>query len=355
MGKVIELYLLCLLKEQVLDYHHLLAALKKQQYEPIYFLHGEEPFYIDELITYFEDHVLTESEKAFNQTIFYGKDADFLTVLDAARRYPMMSSHQLVIIKEAQDMKTLANLEGYVEKPQPSTILVIGHKYKKLNMSTKLGRILKEKAVVFESKPLYDNQMPAWIESRLKSKGYSIAPEASTLIAEYLGTELSKVSNELDKLYLNIEKGKPITEKDIENNIGISKEYNVFELQKALGTRNIALAQRIVQHFGSNSKKNPMVVVVGSLFNYFSKIYRLHYLKNMPEKEVLQGLGLHSSYFLKEYQLAVRNYPLTYTTKVIEILHEYDLKSKGVDYNSTGKDESSLMQEMVYRILHLNE
>ena len=252
---------------------------------------------------------MTEGEKSFNQMIMYGKDTDHKTLIDTCSRYPMMASHQVVILKEAQEMKTLKELLPYIEKPVHTTILVICFKHKKFDGRTKFGKLVKQKALIFESKKLYDNQIPDWIQSYLKDKKLSISPSASVLVAEYLGENLSKVSNELDKLAINLAPGTEVNEKHIQEQIGISKEYNVFELQKALGAKNVVKSNRIINYFISNPKKNPLVVVVGTLFNFFSKVYLTHFLKNSSEKEMMEKLGVRHAFFLKDYkQLHLQNW-----------------------------------------------
>lgn len=335
-----------------MTYQEILKELKQKKYRPIYFLHGAEPYFIDVISDYIEQEVLTETEKAFNLAVLYGKEANHLAVVDNARRYPVMSERQVVLVKEAQEMKSLPDLMSYVEKPSDSTLLVICHKYKNYNLNSKFGKLLKEKALIFESKPLYDNQIPDWIRDYLKEKKQTIRPSAANLIAEYLGTELAKIANELDKLVLNLPLGTEVNEKHVEENIGISKDYNVYELQKALGTRDVLKANRIVQYFGANPRKNPLPVVIGSLYNFFSKIYMLHYVRHLSEKEMLEALQLRSAYFLKDYRSAIPHFPLAKTEQVIGLLKDYDLKSKGVDYISTGKEEGELLKELVWRILH---
>ncbi|MCB0587213.1 MAG: DNA polymerase III subunit delta [Phaeodactylibacter sp.] len=335
-----------------MDFDQILKELRSKQYRPVYFLHGQESYFIDEVSHYIEKNVLTESERAFNQTIFYGKEVDHLAIVDTARRYPMMSSHQVVILKEAQEMKGIAELLSYIEKPMESTILVICHKHKRFNFNSRFGKALKKNALVFESKPLYDNQVPAWISAYLKRKKLKITPKASELIAEYLGAELSKVANELDKLAINLPAGTEVNDQHIEANIGISKDYNIFELQRALGQQDVLKANRIINYFAANPKKNPMPVLIGALYSYFSKVYLYHAAKNLPVKELLSTLQLRSEFFLKEYRLTARNYPPARAEKVISLLKEYDLKSKGVGYISTGKPEGELMKELVWRLLH---
>ncbi len=316
----------------------------------MYFLHGAESYYIDQITHYVESQVLSEGERSFNQMVFYGKDSEAKTLIDTACRYPMMSPYQVVILKEAQDMKSLANLLPYIEKPVPTTILLIAYKHKKFDARTKLAKSLKANAVYFESKPLYDNQVPDWISDYLKSKKMSIDASASQLIAEYLGSNLSKIANELDKLTINLPAGTAVTQQHIQDNIGISKDYNVFELQRALGSRNVVKANRIANYFRANARKHPLVVVIGTLYNYFSKVYMLHYLRNSPDREISKSLKLRSDYFLREYKLAARNYRPAKVRQVISLLSEYDLRSKGVNNDST--PEGELLKELVYKILH---
>jgi DNA polymerase-3 subunit delta len=335
-----------------MTFQETLQSLKKKEYRPVYFLHGEESYFIDAISDAIEANVLNESEKAFNQTIFYGKDTDHLTVLDVARRYPMMAERQVVIIKEAQDMKTLKELQGYVEKPLDSTLLVICHKNGKYNLNSKFGKAIQEKGVVVDAKRLYDNQVPDWIQDYLKARKIRIKQDAANLIAEYLGTDLSKVVNELDKLVINQEKDVEVDLHTVEQTIGISKDYNIFELQKALGERNILKANRIVNYFGANPRRNPLPVVIGSLYTFFSKVYLLSFVLQQQEKDQLAALELRSAYFLKDYREAARFFTRPRAEQALALLREYDLKSKGVDYNSTGKAEGDLLKELVWKLLH---
>jgi DNA polymerase-3 subunit delta len=336
-----------------MSYQSILQDVKAGKFAPVYFLHGPEPYFIDVVCDAIEAHALAEHERAFNQTILYGRDADHLTIVDAARRFPMMAERQLVVVKEAQDMKDLKDLQTYVEKPAPTTVLVLCHKHKNYNLNSGFGKAVKAGAVVLESKALYDNEVPEWIGGYLRDKKLKIEPAAAALIGEYLGTDLSKIANELDKLALNVPGGATVTDKEVEQNIGISRDYNVFELQKALGQRDALKVGRIVNYFAANPKNGPMPVVVASLYGYFSKIFMLSEMSQAPEKEVLEALSLRSSYFLKDYRAALRQYPRSKSEAVMAILREYDLKSKGVDYNATGKPEGELLREMTWRILHL--
>lgn len=333
-----------------MTYQEILKSIRAKQYKPVYFLHGEEAYYIDLISKYIEENVLSEGERSFNQMVFYGKDADAKTIIDTASRYPMMASHQVVILKEAQEMRGLQDLQPYIEKAVSTTIFVICHKHRKLDARTRLAKALKANALIFEAKKLYDNQVPDWIATYLKSKKMTIAANAAQLIAEYLGTNLSKIVNELDKLVINLPTGTAINEKHIQDNIGISKDYNVFELQRALGSRDVVKANRIINYFIANPRKNPLVVVIGTLYNYFSKVFIVHFMRQHSDAELSRALKLRSDYFLKEYKLAARNFNLFHTKKVIHLLKEYDLRSKGVENDSTSEGE--LMKELVWKILH---
>ena len=343
-----------------MTYQEILKDLKAGNYKPIYFLQGGESYFIDKVADYIEKNALTEAEKGFNQTILYGKDSEAITVIDNARRYPMMAQRQVVMLKEAQEMRSLDKLLPYIEKPSPTTVLVICHKHKKLRMNTKLGKALKKNAVVLEAKPLYDNQVPDWISSYLRGKKMSISPAAAGLTAEYLGTDLAKVANELDKLAINLPAGTQVTEQHIEDNIGISREYNVFELQKAIASRDILKANRIVNYFISNPKKNPLVLTVGSLYNFFSKLYIYLSVKHLSEREILSAMKYGKSWFLREYKTAAANFPRPYCERVLSVLREYDLRSKGVHLSENTSDkekgevtpEAELLREMVWKILH---
>ncbi len=332
-----------------MNYEQIKKDLKARKFQPVYFLHGDEPYYIDQLTHHFEHEVLDDSEKSFNLTVLYGKDVDHKVVIDAARRFPMMASHQVVILKEAQSMKGLTELGLYIENPSESTLLVICFKHAKFDKRTKFAKLVTKHANVFESKRVYDNQMPAWISNYLIRQGFKIGARETTLIAEYLGNNLGKVANELDKLAINLSKGHEITRKDIEKYIGISKDFNVFELQNALGSRNLEKTYRIIGYFQSNPRNNPLIMVVGTLFGYFSKIYQMHALKSANDREIQKVLGLSTSYFVKDYRRAAQAYSISQTEKILHLLREYDLKSKGVDrVNAT---DQSLMQEMIYHIL----
>lgn len=331
----------------------ILKDLKKGIYKPVYFLHGEESFFIDMVSDYIEEKVLSDAEKGFNQTILYGKESDHQLVVDNASRYPMMSKYQVVLLKEAQEMRDLDELINYIEKPLDSTILVISHKHKPFKkFNTKFGKALKKHAVILESKKLYDNQVADWIRDYLKKGKLLPEPETCQLIAEYLGTDLSKVSNELDKLILNLAPGSKVTPAEVEKHIGISKDYNIFEFQKAIAGRQIQRSNRIAIYFTANEKKNPLVVIIASLTGFFTKVYQLHHLKGQAQETILNVLGLRSAWFLRDYQLAAKNYQLQQVESIIAVLKEYDLKSKGVDFNATNAPDGALLKEMLWKVLH---
>ena len=335
-----------------MEFQDILRSLHLKQYQPVYFLHGTEPYFIDRIAAYIEQEILDEGEKAFNLTVAYGKETDHLQVLDAARRYPVMSAHQVVLIKEAQEMKSLPELLAYIEKPVPSTILCICYMHKKFSFNSNFGKALKKNAVVFEAKRLYDNQIPDWIVQYGKERKLTIRPAEAALIAEYLGAELSKVANEIDKLALNVPEGAPVSHEQIEKYIGISREYNVFELQKALAARDWPKTFRMVQFFSSNAKKNPFVVIVGTLYGFFSKVYMLHFLSGASDNELMQKMEVGNAFFLKDYRLAARNFNRRQTEEVIGLLKEYDLKAKGVGVNTTNVAEGELLKELAWRIIN---
>lgn len=333
-----------------MDHKQILTDLKNKVYHPVYFLSGEEPYYIDIVADYIENNVLDNAEKEFNQTIVYGKDTDMITVISEAKRYPMMANHNVVIVKEAQHLeKEMDKLEAYLDQPTPSTILVFCYKYKTLDGRKGVTKKIKKQAVLLESKKLYDNQVPDWINGYLKSKKYTILPHASALIAEFLGTDLSKVSNELNKLILNVPAGTEITPELVEKNIGISKDYNSFELNKAIGTKDILKANKIVYHFAKSQKDNPLPMTIGILYNFFTNILNYHYAKDKSRNNIASLLRI-SPFFVQEYQVAANNYSIKKAVKVIEYLRDYDLKSKGV--NNTSATPGDLLKELVFKIIH---
>ena len=331
-------------------FEEIIGDLKKKIYKPIYFLAGEEPYYIDLITGFIEENVLPESGKAFNQITFYGEDTTVASITETSRRFPMMSNHQVVIIKEAQTLKKIEDLIYYVEKPLKSTILVLNYKYKTLDKRTKLFKTLDGHGGYFESARLKDYQVPAWIERYLMVKGIKAEANAAALLNEYLGNDLHKITNELDKLIISLPSGKPIiTTALIETNIGISKDYNIFELQKAIGDKNILKSNMIIQYFAGNPNDNPIQLTIASLFSYFSKILSYHYLSDKSKNNVAALLKVNP-YFVKDYESAASKYNASKTIQVISLLRTYDLKSKGFgDLSSTPGD---LLKELVFKILH---
>lgn len=337
-------------KTKTLSYQQVMKDLQQKSYSPIYLLHGEESFYIDQLTNYIEKHVLDESTKAFNQTILYGKEIDYKTVLDSARRYPVLSDKQVVIVKEAQELKTLDKLEPYFQNPLDSTILVLAHKHKKLDKRKKFAKVLTSSAKVclFESKRLYDNQIPNWISNFLKDKSVNIKPAAAQLLAEYLGSDLSKIANELNKLLLNLPKGATVDKTLIQKNIGISKDFNVFELQNALGRRDHFKSFLIVKYFIANPKNHPLPMITATLYNFFSKVYVCQSMLRASDTEIAKAIGANK-FFVQDYKYAAQTYTRPQLEHIFHLLKEYDLRSKGV--NSTNNSTGALLQELIAQIL----
>ncbi len=327
----------------------IISKIKNKDLSPVYLLQGEEPYYIDLITDAFEEHILTEEEKSFNQTIVYGKDVDAGQLIGQAKSFPMMSDYQLVIVKEAQEIKDFDPYISYIENPQPSTILVFCYKYKNFDKRKAFYKSVSKNGVLFESKKLYDNQVPDWIIKHAKQHGHPISTKASLLLSEFLGNDLSKISNELGKLFLNINKGQEIDTDIIEHNIGISKDFNNFELQHALATKDSLKSYQIVRYFGANPKNHPVFPTLITLYNFFTGVMGYHFTKDKSAKSVAAALKI-KPYFVKNYETAARNYPTKKISKIIEALKEADLKAKGVDNTSASHGE--IMQELVFKILH---
>ncbi|MDR2206384.1 MAG: DNA polymerase III subunit delta [Flavobacteriaceae bacterium] len=343
----------------------IIKNIKNNALSPLYFFHGEEPYYIDLAIKSFENDVLQEDEKAFNQIVVYGKDTNYFDVLASARQVPMMGDKMLIIVKEAQDLKmgseenekgkkseTEALIE-YIENPVESTILVFAHKNKKLDgKKRKLNDLLKKKNYIFLSEKIRDYELPKFIESELKNQNIKTSPNIPNLLAEHLGNDLSRISNELNKLKLILQNGEILDEKLVEKHIGISKDFNVFELQKALGQKNAAKAMKIVYYMGKNPKTSPIVMTIANLYNFFSNIIIYHTMSGQPQQAMASEMGINP-YFVKDYAEAAKLYPLKHATRTISILRETDMKSKGLGANQT--EESELLKEMVYKILNVDK
>lgn len=328
---------------------NIVSDIKNGAVKPIYFLMGEEPYYIDKVSDYIEKNILEESEKGFNLQVMYGRDVTVDDIIGAAKRYPMMAEKQVIIVKEAQDLsRSIEKLVAYANQPQPTTVLVLNYKYKKLDKRKKLHKAIAKTGLVFESKKLYDNKVGDWILRVLSGKNYQIAPKAAQMLVDFLGTDLSKIANELDKLMLILPKETIITDVHIEENIGISKDFNNFELLKAVGDKNVVKANRIINYFVNNPKNNPTVMTISLLNNFFTKLLLFHGLQNKSKDAVSRALGVNI-YFVEDYFSASRNYPMRKVAQVIAILRDADVKSKGVGANLSQGD---ILKELIFKILH---
>ena len=328
----------------------IVSDIQQGNIKPIYFLMGEEPYYIDKISDFIEDNVLSEEERGFNQMLIYGRDASIDEIVSNAKRYPMMAERQVVIVKEAQDLsRTIENLVSYAESPQPTTVLVVCYKYKKIDKRKKLYKTIDKSGVIFEGKRLYENQVGDWITRNLKSRGYSISPKASQMLVEFLGTDLGKIDNELEKLQLICPQGTTISPEIIEENIGISKDFNNFELRKAIGEKDSLRAHRIINYFSQNPRDNPMVVTISLLFSYFSQILQYHGLNDKSKGAVAKQLKV-SPYFVSDYVTAARNYPMKKVSHAISLLQETDVKSKGVGANNISQGD--LLKELLVKIMN---
>jgi DNA polymerase-3 subunit delta len=331
-----------------MTFEAILSDLKAGRYKPVYFLMGEEPYFIDVITDYVSENALSESDKAFNQLVIYGRDTDMSNIITSARRYPMMAPKQLIVVKEAQQMRNLEGLENYLNFPMPTTILVVAYKYKKIDKRTKLAKLLNEKCVLFESDKVREDKVPAWIIGHLNGLGFQIESKAATLLTDFLGNDLGRIEKELEKLRLVLEPGsKQITAVHIEKNIGISKDYNNFELNRALVSHDIVKANRIIAYFTKNPKNNPFVLTISSLFFYFVKLLLYHGLPDKSKDIVARELGINP-YFVAEYQQASKVFPPLKTRQIISWLREYDLKAKGGSPASDG----DLLKELTFKILH---
>ena len=337
------------------SYPEIIRDVEQGKYAPVYFLQGEETFFIDNIIDYIEANALDETQKSFNQVVMYGKETDLTTVISTARRYPMMGDRQVVIVKEAQELKGWTRedsqtlMANYLEGPLPSTVLVFGYKYKSLDKRTKLGKSMEKHAVFLNSKKLYDNEVPNWIQSYCAAKKVSIARDAVMMLAENIGNNLQRLANEINKLTLNLKTGEEITEGLVQKYVGISKEYNIFELQKAIGLGNQSKALKIVNYFASNPSNNPMVLTIYSLFTYFSKLLLVHHSNNQNEKALASVIGVNP-YFVKEYLVAARNYSVGKVVDNISHLQKADLDSKGIE--SATKKDKAVLTELIFKLMN---
>lgn len=334
-----------------LTYLDILADLRNKHYKPVYYLMGEEAYFIDLIADFIEENVLTEAEKGFNQTIMYGVDVDIATIINSAKRYPMMSDYQVIIVREAQAVKNMDELVYYLQKPLNSTILVLCHKHGILDRRKKLAAEIQKVGVLFESKRLRDYQLPDFISNYLRQQKVDIEAKAAEMMADFVGTDLSRMVGELEKLIITLPKGqRRITPLQIEQNIGISKDYNNFELRNAIIQKDVEKANKIVKYFAENPKTNPIQLTLVVLFNFFSNLMLAYYAPVKTEEGVAAQLGLRSSWQAKDYVAAMRMYSGIKVMHIISDIRMFDARSKGVDNSSVS--DADLLKELVYRILH---
>lgn len=326
----------------------ILSDWKNKQFKPVYWLEGEEDYYIDKLMQEAEHHLLSEAEAGFNLTVFYGREANWADIVNACMRYPMFSDRQVVLLKEAQHMKDIEKLEGYITNPLKSTVFVVAYKEKKLDGRSKLARLLKEKSELLQTKKMYDNQLPGWTEKLVMSKGFQINQKALMLLVDHIGNDLSRIDNEIDKLLINLGSRKNITEDDIEKYIGVSKEFNAFELQDAIARKDLPKAMRIINYFGSNPKAAPIQMVLPALYNFFSKVFQVFGVQSRDEKMIASAIGV-SPFFVKDYLACAQRYEYDGIERILLLLHEYNLRSIGI--NDAGTSDASLLKEMVFKMM----
>ncbi|MBC7946819.1 MAG: DNA polymerase III subunit delta [Chitinophagaceae bacterium] len=326
----------------------IIADWKKQVFKPVYWLEGEEEYFIDKAVEYAEHHILSENDASFNLSIFYGRDATWADVVNACMRYPMFAERQVVLLKEGQQMRDIEKLEAYVENPLTSTVFIVAYKNKKVDGRTKFAKVLKEKGVLISTKKIYDNQLPEWTQSLVESRGLGISPKGLALLVDHIGNDLNRIENEITKISVNLGKRKTISEEDIEEFVGVSKEFNVFELQSAIGKKDLPKAIRIIQYFEANPKAAPIQLVLPSLYGFFSKVFMIHGAGTQDDKGVAAAIGI-TPFFVKDYLQAAKVYDYESTERALLLLHQYNLKSVGV--NSVGAGDASLLKELVIKMI----
>ena len=337
------------------EYVEIVKDLQSGKYAPVYFLQGDEPFFIDNILSHIEKNALDETQKSFNQYVLYGKDVSFTDILNVARKYPMMGERQVVLIKEAQDIKDWKKedaqtmLCAYLENPLPSTILVFGHKYKSLDKRTKVAKVLTKNAVFLDSKKIYDDKVPGWVSSYAKASGANISDKAIMILTENIGNNLQRLANELDKLKLNVPDGQQIDDKAVEKYVGISKDYNAFELQKAISLRDEVKAVKIINYFAANPSSNPLILIIANLYAYFSKLLVLHHQNAYEKGAAARAIGVNP-FFAGEYIMAAKNYPIHVVVRNIEMIHQADLQSKGIGYGPM--KEGDILRELIFKLMH---
>ncbi|MDE3235866.1 MAG: DNA polymerase III subunit delta [Bacteroidota bacterium] len=327
----------------------ILSDWKKGIFKPVYWLEGEEAYFIDQVVAYAEHKILPESEKGFNLTVFYGRDADWVAVINACRRYPMFAERQVVLLKEAQHMRDIDKLEAYIENPLTSTVFVVSYKDKKVDGRSKLAKVLKQKGELLSTKKIYDNQLPDWTNSIVQQHGLTITQKALFLMVDHIGNDLSRIENEVEKLVVNLAGRKNITEDDIENYIGVSKEFNVFEMQDAIAKKDLSKAVRIIQYFDANPKAAPIQMLLPALYNFFSKVFMVFGAGTNDEKGLASALGINP-YFIRDYLQAARTYNYQGVERILLLLHEYNLRSVGV--HDAGTSDAGLMKEMIVKMMN---
>lgn len=332
-----------------LDVKQIIKQFKDKTPEPIYLLHGEESYYIDKITDAAIEYTLEDHERDFNQTIVYGKDADLNDLQAQLKQFPMMAERQLVILREAQEVKDWTPLEGYLTNPVPTSVFVICHKHKKADSRKRFYKLIQKSGVTFESKKLYENQVDAWIKQHLKDKGFTISSKATILLVDFLGADLGKIAKELEKLTIVLEKGTEINDVHIEENIGISKDYNPFELSNAVAKRDILKAHKIINYFEQNPKATHITVLIPTIFSFFERLMKAHFLKTKDPYQLQSALRI-PPFVAKETITAMQIYKPKKIAKNIALLHQYDLKSKGI--NRGPATDSDLLRELIYQLMH---
>ena len=327
----------------------ILSEWKIKAYKPIYWLEGEEPFYIDQIMQYAEHQILTESEAGFNLTVFYGKDADWTAVINACTRYPMFAERQVVLLKEAQQMKDIEKLESYISNPLSSTVFVVAYKDKKLDGRTKFAGTIKKKGELFQSKKIYENQLPDWTRQMVQSKGFTLTPGALQLLIDHIGNDLNRLANEVDKVCINLGEKKSIDEDAIDKFVGISKEFNAFELQAAIAKKDMAKAIRIIQYFKANPKAAPIQMILPAMYGFFSKVYSIFGLEDTSESGVMAALFPRNFYAAKEAIAAAKSFGISGIEKNMLLMHQYNLRSIGI--HDSGTEDADLLKEMVVKMM----
>ena len=326
----------------------IIANWKNKVFDAVYWLEGEEPYYIDQVVNYAEHQLLSEADQSFNLTVFYGKDADWTQVINACKRYPVNAEKQVVILKEAQHMGQIEKLESYIEKPLASTILVVAYKDKNVDGRKTFGKLLKTKSVFIATKKMYDNKLPEWVSGFVSEKVFQISTKAVQMIVDHIGNDISRIQNEIDKLVVNLGDRKKITEDDIEKYIGISKEYNAFEFQDALAQRNFSKAIRMIQYFESNNKAAPIQLILPTLYSFFSKLYAIYGLGTRDEKTIMSEVGANF-FSVKNLIIATRHYPVGKVQHILLLLQEYNLRVLGI--NDADNTDGDLLKELVVKIM----